>query len=79
MAVCDALKALAHNGLNARGEIHFPNPAAGEVDEAFPIAGKTELVDHADHAVVVILDFALEPLAAAQQQGIKRLGDRRPW
>ncbi len=65
-----ALKTLAHEGLDARGKIHVPNPAAGEVDEAFPIAGKTELVDHADHAIVVILDFALEPFAAAQQQGI---------
>ncbi len=73
-----ALEALAHDGLNARGKIHVPNPAAGERDEAFPIAGKTELVDDADHAVVVILDFALEAFAAAQHEGIERLSDRRP-
>ncbi len=48
------------------------------MDEAFPVAGKSELVDDADDAVVVVLDFAFEPLAAAQHQRLERPDHRRP-
>jgi len=53
-------------------------PSGCEMDEAFPIAGEGELVDDADDAVIVVLDFAFEAFAAAEEQGFERLGHGRP-
>jgi hypothetical protein len=78
-----AVEALAHDRLHARRKIHVPNPAAGQLHQALPVARERKLVDDADHAVVVVLDLALENLflgafAAAQNERIERTDDRRP-
>ena len=58
-------------------EVGVPNPAAGELDELIPVAGEGQLEDHADHAVVEILDVALQALAAFEDEGFEGLFDRR--
>src|SRR6266536_2978596 len=52
------------------------NPAAGETDERVPIAGKRQLEDDAQHAVVVVLDLGVETLAAFENQRLDRFDDR---
>ena len=58
-------------------EVDVPDPAAAQADQRVPVAGKRQLEDHAQHAVVVILDLAFEALATVQNQGIDRLHHRR--
>lgn len=62
----------------ASGKVDLPDPAAGEFDEGIPSAGEGELVlvDDAEDAVVVILDGALELLAAVEDEGIEGFDDR---
>ena len=73
----DALKLLAHDGFNTRGEVDIPNPAAGQVHEAFPIAGERKLIKNAGNAVIVVLYFAFEALAAFELECFKRADDGR--
>jgi len=46
--------------------------------QVLPVARECELINDADHAVVVILDLAFEPFAATQHQRIEWANHRRP-
>src|ERR1700694_4944747 len=59
-------------------KVYVPDPAAAHADESVPVAGKRQLEHHAQHAVVVILDLALQPLTAVQNQRPNGLDDRWP-
>ena len=71
-----ALDLLFDDLLGEAGEIGVPNPAAGEADERVPVAGKRQLEDHAEHAVIVVLDLHVEAFAAFEDQRFDRLDDR---
>src|ERR1039458_6213580 len=45
--------------------------------QAVPISRKRQLVNDADHAIVVILDFSFEALSAIELKRIERLDHRR--
>ena len=59
-------------------KVDVPDPAAAQANQGVPVAGKGQLEDHAQDAVVVILDLPFEPLAAVQNQRLDRLDHRRP-
>src|SRR5271169_214125 len=58
--------------LREAGEIGVPNPTAGEADQRVPVASKGQLEDHAEHAVIVVLDLDVEPFAAFEDQRLDR-------
>src|SRR5580658_8554829 len=58
-------------------EVRVPDPAAGKLDQLVPVTGKGKLEDHAYHAVVEVLDIALQLFAALENKGIESLFDRR--
>ena len=58
-------------------EVGVPNPAAGKLDQLVPVAGEGQLEDHADHAVVEILDVALQAFAAFEDQRFEDFFHRR--
>src|SRR5208337_585867 len=58
-------------------EVRIPNPAAGKLNELVPIAGKRQFEDHADDAVVEVLDLALQTLAALKNQRLQSFFNRR--
>ena len=58
-------------------EVGVPHPAAGKLDEFVPVAGKGQLEDHADHAVVEVFDLALQALAAFEDQRLEGFLNRR--
>ncbi len=72
-----ALQFLLHDASCQALEVGVPNPAAGELHQLVPVAGKGQLEDHADHAVVEILDVALQALAAFKNQRFEDLFNRR--
>ena len=72
-----ALDLLFDDLLGEAGEVGVPNPAAGQANQRVPIAGKGQLEDDAQHAVVVVLDLDVETLAAFENQRLDRLDDRR--
>src|SRR6476620_7875116 len=59
------------------GEVDVPHPAAGQTNERLPVAGKRKLENDADHAVVVVLDLTVQPLATLQHKRLDRLHDGR--
>src|ERR1700722_7960618 len=71
------LQLLAGDAGGMRGEIDVPHPAAAKADQRVPAAAKWQFEDYADHAVVVILDLAIQTLAALEYQRLDRLDDRR--
>ncbi len=74
---CGALELLLDDAGGEGLEIGVGGPAAGELDEGVPSAGKRQLEFEADDAVVVVLDFPGKALAGFEDQGLKRLLDRR--
>src|SRR4029077_7414200 len=50
---------------------------AREANQSLPVAGKRQLEDHAQYAVVVILDLAVQPFPAVQDQGLAVLSHLR--
>ena len=58
-------------------EVGVGGPAAGELDERVPPAGKGQLEVEADDAVVVILDLSGKALAGFEDERLERLLDRR--
>ncbi len=58
-------------------KVDVPDPAAAHADQRVPVAGKRQLEDHAQYAVVVILDLTVKALAAVQHQGVDGFDDRR--
>ena len=72
------LQLLADDAGRVLLKVHVPDPAAAHADQGVPVAGKRQLEDHAQHAVVVILDLAFQALATVQDQGFDGLDHRRP-
>jgi hypothetical protein len=65
---------------DARGqsfEVGVGGPAGGKLDERVPVAGERQLEDQADDAVIVILDLALEALAAVEDERVEAFFDGR--
>src|ERR1700688_4900073 len=58
-------------------EVRVPDPAAGKLYQLVPVAGKRQLEDHADHAVIEVLDVSLKALTAFEDKGFEGLFDRR--
>src|SRR5271157_1532383 len=73
-----ALQLLARDARGHGLEVRVGGPAAGNLNQVFPGAGKGQLEDQADDAVIVVLDLSLKPLAAVEDDRLERLHDRRP-
>ena len=73
-----AFDLLLNDLLGEAGEVGIPNPAAGQADERVPVAGKRQLEDHAEYAVVVVLDLGVQALTAFEHQRLDALNHRRP-
>src|SRR5690349_8594237 len=73
-----ALQLLARDAGGMFLKVNVPDPAAAHADQGVPVAGKRQLEDHAQYAVVVILDLTLQPFTAVQNQWPDRFHDRRP-
>src|ERR1700761_3834149 len=73
----NAAQLLSNDRLYAGSKIHIPDPAAGEVHKAFPVAREGKLIENADDAVIVILDFAFQTLAGFEYERIEAARDGR--
>src|ERR1700693_2813997 len=65
---------------NLRGmpfEVDVPNPAAAQANQGVPVSRKWQLENHAEHAVIVVLDLSFEAFARFQNQWLDRLNHRR--
>ena len=58
-------------------KVYLPDPATGQLNQRVPVARKRKLKHDAQDAVIVVLDLALQPFAALQNQRLDRLHDRR--
>src|SRR5262249_9458131 len=59
-------------------EVDIPDPTASQAHQGVPVAGKRKLEDDTQHAIVVILDLAVEALSAVEHQRIDGFDHRRP-
>src|SRR2546430_13484489 len=57
-------------------EIYVPYPPATQADHGVPVARERQLEDHAEDAIVVVLDLGLEAFAAVQDQRLDWFHDR---
>src|SRR5437879_3119671 len=73
----DAFEFLLDDASGQTLEVGVPNPAAGKLDQLFPIAREGQFEDYADYAVVKIPDVTLQALAALKDKRLEDFFDRR--
>src|SRR4051812_44862249 len=49
-------------------KVDVPNPPTAQPDQRVPVSRKWQLENHAEHAVIVILDLSFQPLPSFQNQ-----------
>ena len=54
------------------------HPLGGQGDQVFPLTGEWDFKDHADNAVVVILNLPVEGQIAVNPRWLQLFDDRRP-
>ena len=72
------LQFLADDAGGVLVKVDVPDPAAAQANQRVPVAGKRQLEDHAQDAVVVILDLAFQALAAVEHQRLNGFDHRGP-
>src|SRR5262249_52958991 len=53
-------------------KVSVPNPPAGKANQGLPVTGERQLENHAENAVVVVLDLTVEALTAVENQRLNR-------
>src|ERR1700682_2088381 len=73
----DAFQSFADNLRRLRSKVHIPYPPARQSSQLLPATRKGQFEDQTQYSVVVILHFALEPLASFEHERLQPLHHRR--
>src|SRR5712692_4971439 len=75
---CCSLQLLSRDAGRVAFKVHIPHPAAAQTDQRVPVPREGQFENHAQHAIVVVLDLSFQTFTTFQNQRFNRLDDRGP-